>query len=66
MGPPFAIAAELARRTLIFGWRQFLGIKSPRRFDELWEAAADFFLCFFRDLSHFINTPYLILVLKLY
>ena len=60
MGPPFAIAAELARRPLIFGRRQFLSVKSLRRFDELREAAADFFLCFFCDLSHFINTPYLI------
>ena len=40
--------------------RQFLSVKSLRRFDELREAAADFFLCFFCDLSHFINTPYLI------
>ena len=57
MGPPFAIAAELARRALIFGRRQFLGIKSPRRFGELRETAAYFFFCFLRDLSHFINTP---------
>ena len=57
MGPPFAIAAELARRALIFGRRQFLGIKSPRCFGELRETAAYFFFCFLRDLSHFINTP---------